>query len=203
MPLNKNKKISLIHKVKGSYENISLSQEVPQSPLLAGSLTIEAALVFPLFLFLLVSMLFFFRILQVTNNTYGALAATASRLSLEAEEEVSLWKAIGYFQVKLPEENSSYILGGRSGIVWEDISQEREYIDLQIHYKCKLPISIFPIKHIPIKQRIRMKKWTGYHKEAEDFGQEIWVYEKRVIFHFKRGAYPSFDVYRLDVMRRR
>ena len=176
VPLNYNKKISLIHKVKGSSASISHSQEVPQSPLCSGSLTMEAALVFPIFLFVLVGILFFFRILQVTQNTYGALAATGSRLSIEAEEEVALWKVIGYFQSELYGENCSCIVGGKAGIWWKQIEENGEHIELQIQYKCKLPVRLFYIKYIPIKQQISIKKWTGYQKETEGEGQETWVY---------------------------
>lgn len=178
MPLEKNNKISLVHKeckVKNHYEKIALSQEVSKSTLLSGSLTVEAALVFPIFLFALVGMLFFFRILQVTQSTYGALAATGSRLSLETEE-VSAIKAIGYFQGELWGENCSYIMCGKGGISWRKIALEDEYIELTIQYRCRMPIQIFHVKSIPIKQQIKIRRWIGYHKEMQRDEQESWVY---------------------------
>lgn len=203
MPLDNNNKISLIHKVKGSHANVSVSQEVPKSSPLSGSLTVEAALVVPIFLFVMVGILFFFRILQVTQNTYGALAATGSRLSVEAEEEVSLWKAIGYFQGKLLGESCSYIVGGKAGIRWEAL-EESEYIDLQIQYKCKLPVQLFQIKYIPIKQQVRIKKWTGYHKENQEENGRMWVYVTPTgeVYHTtRRCSHLQLSIFTMDKER--
>lgn len=186
--------ISLIHKENKLNDKASistLSQEVPQSTPLSASLTVEAALVFPLFLFALVGMLFFFRMLQVTHITAVALAETGSWLSLEAEaEDMSLVKAVGYFQKELLEKECpcSYIVGDKLGIGWNGTDLEGEYVELQIHYQCRFPVRLFGIGNIPVAQRVRMKKWTGYHKGAESEGGERWVYitPNGTVYHVTR-----------------
>ncbi len=176
----------------------ALWQEAPQSPLLpddippghgfSASLTVEAALVFPLFLFALTSILFFFRVLQVSQITAGALTATGSVLSLEAEkEEEPLMLAVGYFQKELlkQEFSDSALVGGRLGISWSESDLSGEYVDLRIHYQCKLPFRMFGLGNIPISQRVYMKKWTGYPGGTNEEETERFVYitETGKVYH--------------------
>lgn len=182
VPLDKNIKISFIHKDnKNKVLENGIEQGVPQSTLSKASLTVEAALVFPLFLLVMVIILFFFRVLQVTHITQGALSATGSWLILNArEDEEPVWKAVGYFQKELVGESfpDHYLMGGRAGIGFDGTSLDGEYVDLKIRYQCRLPVSLFGLRAIPIVQRVRMKKWTGYHKDAGEEGstEEAIVY---------------------------
>ncbi len=200
MPLEKNKKTTLHHKEEDWNENtISPRQGVPQSLLsfenavtdnavtdnaamkkgASGSLTVEAALVFPLFLFALTAVLFFFRVLQVSQMTEGALAAAGSFVSLEAEtEDEPLLLAVGYFQKELLKKDfpDDVLLGGRLGIGWSESELSGEYVDLRIYYQCKLPFRMFGLGNIPISQRVYMKKWTGYPGDGDDEETERFVY---------------------------
>lgn len=169
-------------------------QEVPQSLFLSASLTIEAALVFPLFLFALVGILFFFQVLQVTQVTSGALAATGSLLSLNNSEETSMVAAVGYFYKKVLEEDypDSIIAGGNAGIGWLGTTLDGEYVDLRIQYQCKFPINLMGVGNIPISQRVRMKKWTGYRRagQKDTTETETWVYitPSGKVYHRKKDC---------------
>lgn len=172
VPLENFLKSSLIHKdykINDKVQTNTATQEAPPSALASASLTVEAALVFPLFLLALVAVLFFFRVLEVGHMTSGALAATGGWLSLEArEEEEPVAKAVGYFQKELLGKSfpDDYVVGGRAGITFGGSTLDGDYVDLKIRYTCKLPLTLFGLNNIPISQRVRMKKWTGYHKEA-------------------------------------
>ena len=190
VPLEKNKKTTLHHKEEDWNENtISPRQGVPQSLLLsgnvalskgaAGSLTVEAALVFPLFLFAMLAVLFFFRVLQVSQMTEGALAAAGSFVSLEAEtEDEPLLLAVGYFQKELLKKDfpDDVLPGGRLGISWSESDLSGEYVDLRIYYQCKLPFRMFGLGNIPVSQRVYMKKWTGYPGDGDDEETKRFVY---------------------------
>lgn len=196
MPLEKNKKISLIHKENKNNDKVQTDtslQEVPQSILLSGSLTVEAALVFPLFLFALVTILFFFRVLQINKLTWDALAATGSRMSLElGAEEDSLLKASLYFHKELLKENlpDTFLVGGRAGIGWSGTRLDGEYVDLCIRYKCRLPVSLFGVGNIPISQRVRMKKWTGssgnWGEQANE--QVVYITPNGSVYHLTKDC---------------
>lgn len=194
MPLEKNRIKTLTHKENrkdGKIPKGTSSQGVPQDAFLPASLTVEAALVFPLFLFAMIGILFFFRVLQVTQITSGALAETGSQLALEAgASEASIGRGILYFQKELAEADcpTEYIIGGKAGISWQGSTLEGEYIDLQIYYNCKLPISLFQVKSIPVAQRVYTKKWTGYPQSSGANESDVWVYitPNGTVYHLKR-----------------
>lgn len=186
MPLEIKFKISLNHKKRKKKNKVMIDtsiQEVPKSASFSGSLTVEAALVFPIFLFMLLAFLFFFRVLQVQQIMEEALAVAGSRTSLEVsgEEEDSqilYASALAYFNVELTSQGlpAKFISGGRVGISFQESDFEGEYIDLFINYKLKLPTGFFGKREIPIVQRVRMKKWNGYHGDGAEAGEGEWVY---------------------------
>ena len=195
MPLENIRKNSLIHKeflykINDKKPTDTSSQEVPSSTLLSASMTVEAALAFPFFLFTLIGILFFFRVLQVTQITAGALAAAGSQMSLEAREEESMVKAMGYFYKELLKEDCpfSYVLGGKAGFGWIGTELDGEYVDLKLQYQCKLPVRLFGMGNIPITQHMRVKKWTGYRKGAGSGLEESWVYitPTGTVYHMTR-----------------
>ena len=144
-----------------------------------GSLTVEASLVFPLFLFAIVAFLFFFRVFETMMITEGALASSASLVSVEAErEEEPFALALVTFYGGLEKNGFSdeTVLGGKLGISFAGSDLSGEYIDLHIQYYCKLPIRIFSLSDIPVSQRIRMKKWTGFSEDTGDEDALEYVY---------------------------
>lgn len=182
MPLEA-KKISMnVHRKKPNEFGDQTTQlrGASKSILAPASLTVEAALVFPLFFFVLVGMLFFFRVLETGVIVQGALEEAGCRLSLETEaEEEPLGKAIAYFYASLAKKGFSfqYIRGGRAGILWTDSELSGEYLDMQIRYDCKLPVPLPGVKHVPIAQRMRIHKWIGFEGGSVGSGEEdIWVY---------------------------
>lgn len=158
-------------------------KEVPRSTSFSASFTIEAALLFPLVLFLLMIVLSIFRILQVQRMTEEALAFAGGRVALEAaseeHKEQELYRSVlKYFNSELKKQKlpTKYILGGRLGIRFQDIDIAGEYIDLFIHYRCKFPVNMFGIKSKKIVQRTRIKKWNGFHGDGDKKAEGEWVF---------------------------
>lgn len=184
VPLNLILKNSLIHKIKNCKALVvTHCREVPQSLLRRGkraSLTLEAALVFPLVLFTLCGILFFFRVLHTSLDTKGALAATAGRLALELTEEKEAGaKSMLYFYQELREKNAptQWIAGGVGGIQWQGSDTGGEDVVLRIQYSCKLPVALFGIGRIPVSQQVKIRKWIGYgNGEPAQEGEDVWVY---------------------------
>ena len=184
VPLNLILKYSLIHKIK-KYKAFVVThcREVPQSLLqrkTGASLTVEAALVFPLILFAFCGILFFFRVLHTSLDTKGALAAAASRLALEltGEKEAGA-RGLLYFGQELKEKGAStqWIAGGITGIRWLGTQTSGEDVILCIQYDCRLPVALFGIRKIPVSQQVKIRKWIGAGQGAPgDGGEENWVY---------------------------
>ncbi len=184
---------SLSHKEKNKKKvsKDATRQEVLQSTSIPASLTVEAALVFPIVLFVLCGMLFFFRVLQIGHMTYGALAVSGSSLSLELEtEDEGIGRAMGYFFHELTKENFPFqhIVNGKLGFRWTKTQLSGDYVDLWIHYDCKMPFRLLGLRNISITQRVRMKKWTGYQSGTGDGTREQWVYlaENGSVYHLTR-----------------
>lgn len=183
---NRNQK-KIVYKVRRDTNK----RGAPQSTLRAASLTVEAALVFPLFLFLLIGLLFFFRVLQVSHMTYGALEVAGSRLSLEIkEEEAPFARMAGYFYGALAKGHFpyEYLKGGAAGIRWTGTELAGEYVDLWIHYECRMPVHLPGLRNIPITQRVRMKKWIGCENGFPEGEDGIWVYvtPNESVYHLSR-----------------
>ncbi len=150
----------------------------PSANRLCGSLTVEAALVFPIFLFAMILTLYFFRVIQVSSMTYGALSAVAGDLSIEAEEDSgTLLMAASFYQKLLSEEFPfSYISGSAAGFSWEGTSLDETYVTLCLQYRCKLPVTFFQVGNIKISQQVKVRKWQGNDGEGTEGDSETWVY---------------------------
>ncbi len=184
---------SLSHKEKNKKKisKDTIRQETLHSISFSASLTVEAALAFPIVLFVLCGMLFFFRVLQMEYMTHGALYTSGSSLALELEaEDDGIGKAMGYFYHELSKEDFPFhhIVAGKMGIRWKDTQLSGEYVDLRIQYDCKMPFHFLGLRNIPIMQRVRIKKWVGYQKGSGDDAEEPWVYltENGSVYHITR-----------------
>lgn len=200
MSLGRILKISLIHKEINKTKKISKANIVthdrgaPQSPLTdygKASLTLEAALVFPIAFFALYSILFFFCVLQTSIDTKGALTAAASRLSLElAEDEEAYGRNALYFYLELKEKgvDTRWISRGAAGVQWKGTETKGEDVALRIQYKCRLPVSVFGIREVPISQQAVIRKWIGAGEGAAEAGEDTWVYvtQEGTVYHRSR-----------------
>ena len=70
---------------------------------------------------------------------------------------------------------TEYIRGGPAAITFAGSEFEGEYVDLVASYQIRLPISFWKIKSLPVRQRVRVRKWTGCTGEGED-SQKGWVF---------------------------
>ncbi|GHU43176.1 hypothetical protein FACS1894111_08350 [Clostridia bacterium] len=163
----------------------------------SGSLTVEAALVFPLVLFVLLLIMSLFRILQVEQMTAEALALAGEKTAIEANPSASEGEdsrlygmAFLYFNQEIIHQKCpvKYISGQNLGFDFSGSSTKGENIDLIVSYKLTLPGGILNQWKIPVKQRVSIKKWTGYHGGSGDGGEDDWVYitETGTVYHVNR-----------------
>lgn len=184
---NKNKKLSLYNRNNA---------RAPQN----ASLTVEAALVFPLVLFVFLFFLSFFRVMQIEQMTEEALALAGAKVSLEAERraekdgDTRLYaSALAYFYEELNHQSCpvKYVVGGNLGFSFAETKTQGEYLDLRLDYRIALPGGILERMTIPVQQRVYLKKWTGFHGSAEEFEDgDSWVYrtETGTVYHLSRDC---------------
>ena len=166
-------------------------QERASVPGSKGSMTIEAALALPLFLFAVLSLVYLLEI-QAIKIRVETAAQSAAKISAE---EVALLSVLNPIKLKADlihlagaeRLNQSIIEDGCMGIqCWQSYyKQETGEMHICITYRIRLP---FPgYKHLGAKQKVEfvMKAWTGYEKpgiESEE-DQIVYVTDTGSVYH--------------------
>lgn len=149
-----------------------------------ASFTIEAAFVLPLFLFAAVVVLGLFPmlVLQVQVNSSLQYAARIMAVSWQdADEEgsvLSLMEGTLLFRRYMKEhgcEESALSHGVNSiSLIHSDVSGD--YVTLVADYNVSLPIAFWKTKSLPVRQCVRVKKWTGANPKQTGNGEDDYVY---------------------------
>ncbi len=175
-----------------------------------GSLTVETALVLPLFLFAVLTYLYLAEAIRFSGNMEEALHQSARQLatwSYAYEHSVSGTEAGNLLSSKglsltlgrsmvMKHLNSTYadeapIEGGSGGISFlrSSVLDHDEMIDLIGSYKVDTPFDIFGIKNFRVLNRARIRAFTGYdntHRKESDSDEEeetVFITEHGTVYH--------------------
>ena len=154
------------------------SKETSLYTLHKGSYTIESAVVIPLVAGFFVSILFFFRVLQVQaaidEAIYYAGRKVAAESSITDSDAALLLSAEVYLYQVLEEYEyiEDYVSYGFLGISLLESDFSDENILIRADYNMKLPVSFFGMEGIRLWQQNVFRKWTG---DVAVTGQD-WVY---------------------------
>ncbi len=152
-----------------------------------GSMTVEASMVLPLFIFFFVNIMTLFNILKVQVDIEAALHQTGSELTLLAydlrfgkeklkgDDDSGVVDAIAgaggivYARSKIQQYlgegiDKSCISGGFNGISFlqSQVLMGNDIIDLVMDYKVHPMIPVIGFKEIPVEGRFYGHAWTGY-----------------------------------------
>lgn len=179
-----------------------------------GSITVEATCVLPLFLFFciqLVSIIYLFQLhsaitaalhqevsaFSLQMYAYEQAGVTQESISVDLLSDVYLKKRVIH-RVGEDYLNRSMIEGGSTGIsVFLDKTFEilesngQDEIDVTLTYRIKPMVGIFGFSGFTMKNRCRMKAWTGYRlpmSESEKSLEEelVYVTENGSVYHKSR-----------------
>lgn len=161
-----------------------------------GSITVEAALVIPLFTFFLVTMIYFFNIMYIQITFQSAMEEAARKVSSIAymyeDNDYSVLSEILMKKIFLTDDvkkiaDSSYIKNGSDGIknIPISITGNSDDIDFVISYNIKLPFISDNIVSIKVNQRVLFHPFTGVdiHGETGDFSQTVYVTAEGDVYH--------------------
>lgn len=189
--------------IKGKSSGENLSWEALFHALPKGALTLEAALVLPLFLFAAATILSLFLMMQVQyivgNSLDLAVADTALLREKTPQQVETLTKAAFYKELAVQRCPLSRIKGGIAGFSWEDTDVDESYVDASVTYQVKFPICFFSINAMKISDKCRIHRWTGYQNRGADSEGETWVFvtptqsvyhESRECSHLKLSVKP-------------
>ena len=177
---------------------------------LKGSLTIETALVLPLFLFAVLTYLYIAEAIRFSGNTEEALHQSARQLatysyayehalgektvgSLLSSKGLSLTLGKSMVMTHLGSiyADESPVESGSAGISFlrSSVLGNDETIDLIASYKVDTPFDIFGIKNFRVLNRARIRAFTGYdntHRKTSDSEEEeetVFITEHGTVYH--------------------
>ncbi|MCR4909074.1 MAG: pilus assembly protein [Lachnospiraceae bacterium] len=183
------------------------------APVLPGSLTVETAVVLPLFLFAVLTLLYLAETIRLSGNVEEALHQSARELATYSyaythgtnDESLGLagGKAVSLTlgrSMVLKHAGSSYldespISGGSGGLSFlrSSVLGNDDTIDLIATWKIKPLFSFFGIKGSTVQNRARIKAFTGFdntrHTGEEEKDEEIvYITESGTVYHRDRGC---------------
>lgn len=188
MDVNKNHiKNTYTHHVQGTFRRHSLP----------GSMTVEAALVFPMVFFVWAAFISLTSVVKVYESIQQSLADTALELAVEAGEDEDVVRIGGLARAWLRLQSLDGLeTGGIQRISGYDFSGSdilngNEWLILQVKYKVELLEGIIPIPGIPVKNYVIVRAWTGYDPENSFDGSgeahtNVYVTEYGNVYHEDR-----------------
>lgn len=159
-----------------------------------GSITVEAAIIIPMFVFSFMALISINIMLSFKIKVHQALYEEARIISMEAFDTRSI--AISSMEEDIREilnylgANYSIIKGGENGInLSESKLDSTEYVELIASYNfVPFGISILDLVEIPIEQRCVMHIWCGYENGYFGLGNQDYVYvtDNSDVYHLNR-----------------
>lgn len=171
-------------------------KEIPRHTRLSGVLTLEAAVVLPMAACFFVSILFFFRVMQVQLEMQKVLDDTGRQMAVYLAEEENIGKEAAvselFFRKELMgrENIKKYVPGGILGVsIASSVFMENE-ICIKAEYDIRLPVSLLGIRNIPMFQSSCCRKWNGWKPDNEADESDNWVYvtETGTVYHTMRSC---------------
>lgn len=165
-----------------------------------GSMTIEAACVTPLFLFLLLTILSLFEMLIMHSVLDSALQQVGKEISTFAyvtEDYESTLLTELYVKERVIQIvgrdrlNDSVIVGGAGGIMlWRTtLDSQKDTIDLVMTYRVRPRFHFFHINEMVLVNRCYVKAYTGYKVEdSESKSEYFYVTDKGEVYHVRRSC---------------
>lgn len=169
-------------------------KEVSPYTCLKGSYTLEAAIVLPLFTVFMVTILMFFRIMQVETQVQEALIyagrMTAVECSTIDKKAVNIVTAEGLFRKEAKKYSGigKYVQGGAIGITLSKSKVDGNYIELSAQYKVKFPVALIKVDGIKIVQRSINRKWTGKSIKGDDLDPYVYYTDTGTVYHLSSSC---------------
>ena len=146
-----------------------------------ASYTLEAAVVIPMLTAFFVTILFFFRIIQVQCAVEEAIMFAGRKTAIESSvvdsPELLLVSAKAYVLYALEdcEAIEQYVKGGKWGVTLLGSNCKDEEINLRANYAVSLPVNFWDIAVIKLYSQNTFRKWNGDVQIMEKEDEE-WVY---------------------------
>lgn len=179
----------------------------------AGSLTLEAAVVIPLFLLAMMSVLSFVQVLLIQMRILIPMENVAREMAQYVYlQEKSIGEEVidslpGHFvsggisiaaaRKRIVDAVGEQwledcgIVDGKAGLsfLFSRIPDEENMVDVVVHYRVQLKVCFVDIPSIPITQRCCVRGWVGKVPEKEDAStQMVYITDSGTVYHKSLGC---------------
>lgn len=174
-----------------------------------ASMTVEAAIAVPIFLFVVVNLLYSLDIIRLYSNVEMAMHQTGRQMAMYAyaydqiiDQDTGILSMVGdmafhevYLKNKILKEvdpeylEHSPMVNGKRGISFSKTSyMEEDLIDLVAEYKVQSAISVMGFSKISLMNRCRMRAWTGYDNTRKSDGTPgddsyVYITQTGTVYH--------------------
>lgn len=152
---------------------------------LKASLTVEASLVLPIFLYAMVLIAYLGQLVICQDDVQWALMRIAREASAEYGAcKNEIYKGESYYYGKF----AAYMKGSGLFVSFHEsrLLKENDEIDLIVTYRAKSPFAIFPIGRIAFRQRVHTRAFTGVEtRDKKGKGQDgiVYITETGRVYH--------------------
>lgn len=158
-----------------------------------GSMTVEMAIAFPIFLFVMFTMLLFLQMVLVDQEIYRGVVECGRQLSEESYPERTIIFAKHYWSKKVDQEmiNQSFVENGVGGVsLFGSYYDEKSgHIILKVNYTMKIPIPVFQKFTYTGDYEVHQKVFRGYRPDLEGMEEEyVYVTDTQSVYHSRRGC---------------
>ena len=165
---------------------------VKEKASVSASVTVEAVLCVPLFLYAAVSLIWMLELRSIQSAVRCGLQSAGKQVA-ESFAEIPVLNPISLHAdlvnaVGKERMDRSMIVGGSGGV-----SCKRSWaipgmgvLELTAEYEVELPVPVFHIPVLHYKEKMRMKTWTGYVKTYEagiGDNELVYVTETGIVYH--------------------
>lgn len=172
---------------------ISIHKNRKETPLYTsrkGSYTIEASVVLPVILCVVVFILFYLKSFYIQVGVQRAIDETSRQAAVLCpyKKDMSLRELIILCDARLEKDEIplQYIRGNILGLSYANSSVDGNYINLTVDYSIVFPIKMFGNRQLHIQQHSVNRKWIGWDAAEKSYAEGyVYVTEHGRVYHTK------------------
>lgn len=160
----------------------------------AGSLTVEAALVLPLFLFAILGIFSIGRMMHVEQEIAHGLTESGKALAIERKGAAGLLLLDSKMKLYSDADflNQSCLVSGMSGIHYlgSEYKEEEECYYLRAGYQCRIVMPMIGEITVPFARQLKQKAFTGYDwkqgRSLDEDSNYVYITDTGGVYHTSR-----------------
>ncbi len=156
----------------------------------SASMTVEASLILPIFLFAMILVGYLGQMIRCQNEVQAVLTRVAREASAEyGATESKILESRAYYTAKINLYLSDPI--GKISLLESRLFEENDEIDLVAVYRMSTPFSIIGTGNCHFRQRVHMRAFTGVERREKEVMEDdiVYITETGNVYHRTRECH--------------